>query len=105
MSEKYPQGRVLNEEAVAVWTRPGNPEGAYHLYTYRPEQAEFTIERLGRAGNVSNAARQAGAGTDLPPGTRSTFIMVEHVPVPDPAALMEQMRADAERRFDIKTWL
>lgn len=105
MTEQYPQGRVLSERSLAVWTRAGDPVGAYHLYTYKPEQAMFTVQRLGRAGNVSNAARRAGAGADLPPGTYSTYVMVDQVPVTDPATMIEQMKADAERRFDGLAWM
>lgn len=105
MATEYPQARVLSETSMAVWTRAGNPEGAYHLYTYKPGQTQFTVERLDRAGNVSNAARRAGAGAGLPPRTRSTYAMVERVQVSDPATVLEQMRADADRRFAIKAWL
>lgn len=105
MANQYPLARVLGDRSLAVWTRPGNPEGAYHLYTHNPGAAQFTVQRLGRAGNVSNAARRAGAGRDLPAGTRSTYVMVDLVQVTGTGTVMEQMQADAERRFTIKVWI
>lgn len=105
MTQQYPQARVLGERSVAVWTRAGDPEGAYHLYRCQPGATEFTVECLEIAGNISNAARRAGAGADLPPGTPSTYGVMARVQLTGTGTVLEQMRADANQRFAIKSWL